>query len=127
MGRENAPHRHTKLNLDIMNIENSLISTALLALQQSGELRFTMNGGDNEDKSGFWFKGYANEDEDDETQLETFIYMNPESPTGYSVMVDILDDETLTILDKPIESFRQFQLIFRPNYIQEVFDAHHKN
>ena len=110
-----------------MNIENSLISTALLALQANGELKFTMNGGEEEDKSGFWKKGYANEDEDNETQLEIFIYMNPESPTGYSVMVDVLDDETVTILDKPIESFRQFQLIFASEFIQNVFDSHSKN
>jgi len=107
-----------------MNIENSLISTALLALQQSSQIKFTMDGGDTEDKSGFWKKGYANEDQDDEIMIETFIYMNPESPTGYSVMVDVLDDETVTILDQPIESFQQFQSIFRPNYIQNVFDNH---
>ena len=107
-----------------MNIENSLISTALLALQNSSEVQFIMNGGDEGTQTGFWFKGYANEDEDDETQLEVFIYMNEKSPTSYSVQVDILDDETINILNQPIKSFKEFQKIFRPKYIQNVFDSH---
>ena len=106
-----------------MNIESNLISTALLALQQSKKVQFDMNCTDT-NKSGFWFKGYANEDEDDEIMVEILVYMDAESPTGYGVQVDVLDDETVTILDKTIESFQQFQLIFASEFIQNVFDAH---
>ena len=107
-----------------MNIENSLISTALLALQQSSQVQFTMATGiEDDDKSGFWFKKYANEDEDNEMQLQVFIYMDEESPTGYGVSVEALNDE-ITLLDEQIKSFKEFQKIFYSDYIQTVFDAH---
>ncbi|MEG4087530.1 MULTISPECIES: hypothetical protein [unclassified Microcoleus] len=107
-----------------MNIEHSLISTALLALQQSKKIQFDMNCTDS-GKSGFWFKGYANEDQNNEIMVEVLIYMDSTSATGYGVQVDVLDDETITIFNKPIESFQQFQLIFASEFIQEVFDSHH--
>ena len=105
-------------------MHNSLISTALLALQQSNQVQFSMATGiEDDDKSGFWFKKYANEDEDDETQLQAFIYMDEESPTGYGVSVEALNDE-ITLLDEQIKSFKEFQKIFHSDYIQNVFDSH---
>ena len=109
-----------------MNIENSLISTALLALQQSSQVQFAMATGiEGDDKSGFWFKKSVNEDEDDEMSLQVLIYMDEESPTGYGVIVEALDDE-ITLLDQPITSFKEFQKIFHSEYIQNVFDTHQK-
>ena len=105
-------------------MHNNLISTALLALQQSSQVQFSMASGPDEDQSGFFFKGYANEDEDDETQLQVFVYMDETSPTGYSVSVDAIDDET-NILNQPIESFKEFQKIFHSDYIQNVFNNHY--
>lgn len=105
-----------------MSIHNSLISTALLALQTAGDARFTMNCAlDNTSKSGFWWKAYANEEQDDETQCEILVYMTPESPTGYALQVDVLDDEAYTIFDKNIETFQQFQLIFATDYLDTVY------
>jgi hypothetical protein len=49
--------------------------------------------------------------------------MDEESPTGYSVLVEALNDE-ITLLDQPIKSFKEFKRIFHSNYIQNVFDAH---
>lgn len=114
---------YTSPNLDTMNIESNIINTALLALQQSKKLQFDMNCTDS-GKSGFWFKGYANEDQNDEIMVEVLVYMDSTSATGYGVQVDVLDDETVTILDKPIESFQQFQKIFAAEFIQEIFDNH---
>lgn len=74
-------------------------------------------------KSGFWFKKYANEDENDEIMVELLIYLSTESVTGYAVQVDVLDDETSTILDQPIKSFEEFQAIFAPEFVQKVYDA----
>ena len=104
-------------------MHHSLISTALLALQQSEKVRFDMNCTEN-GKAGFWFKGYANEDENDEIMVEVLVYMNTESPTGYAVQVDVLDDETVTILDQPIGSFAEFQVVFAADYIQKIYDAY---
>lgn len=109
-----------------MSIANNLISTALLALQKSEEVTFTMTGSTEDDKPGFWFKSYANEDENDEMMLQVLVYMDETSLTGYSVMVDILDDEIVTILDQQIKTFKEFQNIFCYEYIQNVFDTHHK-
>jgi hypothetical protein len=106
-----------------MNIENSLISTALLALQQSAKVRFDMNCTDSS-KSGFWFKSYANEDQNDEIMLEVLIYISTESPTGYAVQVDVLDDETSTLVDQAIKSFQEFQAIFTTEFVQKVFDTY---
>ena len=103
--------------------DNSLISTALLALQQAKQVNFTMNGTES-GRAGFWFKGYANEDEDNEIMVEVFLYMDTASPTGYAVQVDVLDDETVTILDRPINFFVEFQVVFTSDYIQRVYNAH---
>ena len=103
-----------------MNIHTSLIQTALLALQQSSQVRFTMNSTES-NKSGFWWKAYANEDENDEMQCELLVYMDTESPTGYALQIDVLDDEIYTILDKNIETFQQFQVIFTPGYLDTIY------
>lgn len=105
-------------------MHNSLISTALLALQQSSQVRFIMSSGPCETQSGFFFKGYANQDEVDETQLQVFVYMDETSPTGYGVSIDAIDDET-NILNQSIESFKEFQKIFHSNYIQNIFNNHY--
>ena len=105
-------------------MHNSLISTALLALQQSSQVQFIMSSGPDETQSGFFFKGYANEDEDDEIQLQVFVYVDKKSPTGYGVSVDAVDDET-NILNQSIESFEEFQRIFHSDYIQNVFNNHY--
>ena len=57
--------------------------------------------------------------------VEVLIYMDTKSVTGYAAQVDVLDDETVTILDKPIKSFQQFQLIFASEFIQTVFNNHY--
>lgn len=101
-----------------MNLHNSLISTALLALQTAGDVKFTIN-----EKPGFWWKSYANEDENNEMQCEIHIYMNPESPTGYSLQVDALDDETYTILDRNLDTFQDFQTIFAPGFLDNIYNG----
>jgi len=105
----------------------SLISTALLALQQSNQLEFTMTGGDSEDKSGFWWKTYVS---DDDILLHSIIYLTESSPTGYAVQTcysvcDEDDDETLAVLlEKSLESFKDFQKIFAPDYLEKVYVSH---
>lgn len=102
-------------------MHHSLISTALLAQQQANKVTFTMSGGPEDDKSGFWFKGYANEDEDNETMIQVLIYMDEELPTGYGVLVHALDEDVI-LLDQPITTFKEFQGIFRDEYIQKIYD-----
>lgn len=104
------------------NLHTSLIQTALLALQTSKEVNFAMNCTES-GKSGFWFKKYANEDQNDEIMVELLIYLSTESATGYAIQMDVLDDETSTILDQPIASFEEFQAIFASEFVQKVYDA----
>jgi len=86
-----------------------------------------MTGGDSEDKSGFWWKTYVS---DDDILLHSIIYLTESSPTGYAVQTcysvcDEDDDETLAVLlEKSLESFKDFQKIFAPDYLEKVYVSH---
>lgn len=122
-GSDTSPALHHTEPRKMNNLHNSLISTALLALQTSKQVNFDMECTES-GKSGFWCKKYANEDQNDEIMVELLIYLSTESATGYGIQVDVLDDETYTIVDQPIASFEEFQAIFASGFVQKVYDAY---
>jgi hypothetical protein len=71
-----------------MNIHNSLISTALLTLQQAGELKYHSKCG-TVLPSGF-YKTVNYIDADKLGQFTILIYLTSKSPTGYAVKVEAI-------------------------------------
>lgn len=92
-----------------MNIEHSLISTALLALQQQGELRYTGKLGDIIPHSGF-YKSVLYLDSDKLGKFNILVYMTSKSPTGFGVRVTATAEvPELLLTDRHLESFEDFE------------------
>lgn len=91
-----------------MNIHNGLISTALLALQQSGELKYQSKCGTSI-PSGF-YKSVLYIDSDRLSKFQVTIYMTSKSATGYAIRVEaIAQIPELLITDRHLESFEDFE------------------
>lgn len=92
-----------------MNIHNSLISTALLALQQAGELQFVTKCGTVIPHSGF-FKSVNSLGGDRLSEFSILIYMTSKSATGYGVKVTaVAEVPNLLLTDRYLESFEDFE------------------
>ncbi len=91
-----------------MNIENSLISTALLALQAAGQLEFRT-------KYKTLPTGFHKTIEQDESfgklgKFRLTIYMDKKSPTGYAIRTEAVAERTgLLLTDHHLESFEEFE------------------
>lgn len=99
-----------------MNIHNSLISTALLALQQQGELKYTGKIGDIIPHSGF-MKSVNYLGNDRLSEVTILIYMSSKSPTGYGIRVTATaENPSLLISDQHLESFEEFEDLIDKDY-----------
>jgi len=91
-----------------MNIENSLISTALLAPQQQGDLEFRT-------KYKTLPTGFHKSIEPDESfgtlvQFRLTVYMTSKSPTGYAIRIEATAElPGLLLTDRHLESFEDFE------------------
>jgi hypothetical protein len=91
-----------------MNIHTCLIQTALLALQQSGELKYQSKCG-NSLPSGF-YKSVLYLDSDKLSKFQVTVYMTSKSPTGYAIRVEaIAQVPELLLTDRYLESFEDFE------------------
>ncbi|MEG4306845.1 hypothetical protein QUB16_29655 [Microcoleus sp. D3_18a_C4] len=91
-----------------MNIHTSLISTALLALQQQGELKYQSKCGATL-PSGF-YKSVTYLDSDRLGKFQITVYLTSKSPTGYGVRVEATAEiPELLLTDRHLESFEDFE------------------
>lgn len=91
-----------------MNMHHSLISTALLALQQQGELKYQSKCGPTL-PSGF-YKSVLYIDSDRLGEFQITVYMTSKSPTGYGVRVEaIAEIPQLLLTDRHLDSFEDFE------------------
>ena len=44
--------------------------------------------------------------------MELMVYLSKESPTGFVLEIDYVDEDAVTILNKPLTTFEEFQEIF---------------
>ena len=96
-------------------MHHSLISTALLALQQQGELRYQSKVG-KVIPSGFYKTvEYLGSDKNGKFQIT--VYLTSKSPTGYGLRVDaIAEIPQITLLDRHLESFEDFEDVIDEDY-----------
>ena len=105
-----------------MNIDNSLISTALLALQQSGELKYQSKCGATV-PSGF-YKSVLYLDSDRLGKFQITIYMTSKSPTGFGVRVEATAKvPELLLTDRHLESFEDFENEIDKDYSIAAYKA----
>jgi hypothetical protein len=91
-----------------MNMHHSLISTALLALQQAGELKYQSKCGPTL-PSGF-YKSVLYLDSDRLGKFQVTVYMTSKSPTGFGVRVEATAEvPELLLADRHLESFEDFE------------------
>jgi hypothetical protein len=108
-----------------MNIHNSLISTALLALQQSGELKYQSKCGKSI-PSGF-YKSVLYLDSDKLSKFQVTVYMTSKSPTGYAIRVEaIAEMPELLLTDHHLESFEEFEKELEKDYSISAYKAMRK-
>lgn len=88
-------------------IDQMMIQSALLGMQAAKTANFDTAIGENQ-LMGWWWKSYIA----DRYCMEVMVYLSKESPTGYMLAVDYIDEEPVTILNRPLENFEQFQAIF---------------
>jgi hypothetical protein len=101
-----------------MNIDNSLISTALLALQQSQKVNFDINH-EKSGKTGFWYELIENEGQNNALSVDVLIYFDSTSTTGYAIEV-VFADGGQTMLERQIESFADFREILEYDFRQNI-------
>jgi hypothetical protein len=105
-----------------MNIEHSLISTALLALQQSGELKYQSKCGKSI-PSGF-YKSVLYLDSDKLSKFQITVYLTSKSATGYAVRVEaIAQMPELLLTDRHLESFEDFEEEIDKDYSIAAYKA----
>ena len=103
-------------------LHTSLIQTALLALQQSGELKYQSKCGPTL-PSGF-YKSVLYIDSDKLSKFQVTIYMTSKSPTGYAVRVEaIAEVPQLLLTDRYLESFEDFENEIDKDYSIAAYKA----
>jgi hypothetical protein len=91
-----------------MNMHHSLIQTALLALQQSGELKYQSKCGTSL-PSGF-YKSVLYCDSDRLSKFNITIYITSKSPTGFAVRVEASAEvPELLLTSRHLETFEDFE------------------
>ena len=97
-----------------MSIHTSLISTTLLALQQSGVFAY----GRKSSLSGFYKEvQHLNSDKED---FSILVYMVSDSPTGYAIRVNALKSPEILVIDHDIESFKDFEVAIDRDYSVDI-------
>jgi hypothetical protein len=105
-----------------MNIEHSLISTALLALQHSGELKYHSKCGKSI-PSGF-YKSVLYLDSDKLSKFQVTVYLTSKSSTGYAIRVEaIAQVPELLLTDHHLESFEEFEDLIDKDYSIAAYKA----
>jgi hypothetical protein len=105
-----------------MNIHTSLIQTALLALQQAGELKYHSKCGKSL-PSGF-YKSVLYLDSDKLSKFQVTVYMTSKSPTGYAIRVEaIAQMPELLLADHHLESFEEFEDLIDKDYSIAAYKA----
>ena len=106
-----------------MNMHHSLISTALLALQQQGEVQFVTKCGTVIPHSGF-FKTVQYLDADKLGEFTILIYMTSKSPTGYGIRVTATAEvPSLLLTDRHLESFEDLEEELEKDYSKAAYKA----
>ena len=102
-----------------------LIQTALLALQQAGELKYQSKCGPTL-PSGF-YKSVLYIDSDKLSKFQVTIYLTSKSPTGYAVRVEaIAQIPEILLLDRHLESFEDFEDEIDKDYSIAAYKATRK-
>ena len=97
-----------------MSIHTSLISTTLLALQQSGVFAY----GRKSSRSGFYKEvQHLNSDKE---YFSILVYMVSDSPTGYAIRVNALKSPEILVIDHDIESFKDFEVAIDRDYSVDI-------
>ena len=92
-----------------MNLHTSLIQTALLALQQAGELNYLTKCGESLPHSRF-YKSVEYIDSHKLGKFNILIYMTSKSVTGFGVRVTATAEvPELLLTDRHLESFEDFE------------------
>ena len=98
-----------------MTFDNNLISTALLALQQQGELKYQSKCGTIL-PSGF-YKSVLYIDSDRLGEFQITVYMTPKSPTGYGIRIEATAEvPQLLLIDRHLDSFEDFEEEIEKDY-----------
>jgi hypothetical protein len=103
-------------------LHTMLIQTALLALQQSGELKYHSKCGTSL-PSGF-YKTVNYIDSDKLGQFTILIYLTSKSSTGYAVKVEASAEvPSLLLTDRHLESFEDFENEIDKDYSKAAYKA----
>lgn len=84
-----------------------MIQSALQGMQTAKTANFDTAIGEQK-RMGWWWKNYIA----DRHCMEVMVYLDKASPTGFMLEVDYIDEEAVTILNKPLATFEEFQEIF---------------
>ena len=88
-------------------IDTMMIQSALQAMQIAKTANFDTAIGEQQ-RMGWWWKSYIA----DRHCMEVMVYLDKTSPTGFMLEVDYIDEEAVTILNKPLSTFEEFQELF---------------
>jgi len=102
-----------------------LIQTALLALQQSGELTYQSKCGASL-PSGF-YKSVLYIDSDKLSKFQITVYMTSKSPTGYAIRVEATAQvPEILLIDRHLESFEDYEDEIDKDYSTAAYKASRK-
>lgn len=108
------------INQNDLDLTSRLISTAITAMVSEKTVEFDV---DRWGKTGAFYQVYINELIDRERinkEVEIFVYMTLDAPTGYAFLLINLGENFEVILDKNIESFAEFRSLFRLESIHDL-------
>jgi hypothetical protein len=88
-------------------IDAIMIQSALQGMQQDKIANFGTKIGERQ-HMGWWWKSYIA----DTYCMEVMVYLSKESPIGFMLAIDYLDEEAVEIFNKPLATFEEFQEIF---------------
>lgn len=104
-------------------LHTSLIQTALLALQQQGEMQFVTKCGESIPHSGF-FKTVKYLDSDRLGEFTILVYMTSKSATGYGIRVTATAEvPSLLLTDRHLESFEDLEEELEKDYSKAAYKA----
>lgn len=99
-------------------IDTMMIQAALQGMQTAKTANFDTAIGEQQ-RMGWWWKSYVA----DRYCMEVIVYLDKASPTGFMLAVDYIDEDAVTILNRPLASFEEFQAIFSKKFLPTAFRA----
>lgn len=97
-------------------IDAIMIQSALQGMQTAKTANFDTAIGEKE-RMGWWWKSYIA----DTYCMEVIVYLDKTSPSGFMLEVDYIDEDAVTILNKPLTTFEEFQEIFTKKFLPTAF------